>query len=144
MKIKPFKILGNLLLGAAPIAAGVFVSPAAGAGVAALMGALGLTKKAGQAIEQNGIKIGEKEILPPGVRPHKAGIPAIILALPMILTPLIPEDVMTQIQTAACAICEDPKAIVTVVMSFLGIGTLFAHQLATGMKKTIDDEPPVG
>ena len=68
MKIKPFKLLGQLLVGAAPVAAGVFLTPAAGVAVGGLMGTLGLTKKAGQEIEKKGITVGPARLsLPPGI-----------------------------------------------------------------------------
>ena len=136
MKIKPFKLLGNLLLGAAPVVAGVVGSPAAGVAVGGLMGALGLGKKAGQAIEEKGITVAGKSIVSPGHRPHKAGIPMMAVGLPMLLANFIPADIVDQIQAVACRVCEDPRSIVTIAAGIIGGGTVVWHQITSGLQKS--------
>lgn len=114
MKIKPFKLLGKILLGAAPVIAGVVAGPGAGVIVAGVMGAAGLTKKAGKVIEEKGIP----DLLEPGHRPHKMAAPAVAVGLPLLLAPLIPQEIMDQIQGVACQICDNPMAIVGIVLVF--------------------------
>ena len=117
--MKPFKLLGKLLTAAAPIAVGVVAGPAAGAGVAALMGTLGLTKKAGQVIEKKGITVAGKAIVAPGHRPHKAGVPALALLLPTLLAPYLPPELLELVK--------DP--------AILGALTVFWHQFTSGVGK---------
>ena len=119
MKIKPFKLLGNLLLGAAPVVAGLVAGPGAGVIVAAGMGAAGLTKKAGHKIEEK-----------TGLRPHKVAAPAVAVGLPMALASFLPNEVMEPIRDVACRVCDNPMAIV-------GIVTVFWHTIVSGMGKTV-------
>ena len=118
MKIKPFKLLGQILLGAAPVVAGVVAGPGAAAIVAAGMGAAGLTKKAGKKIEAK-----------TGIRPHKVVAPAVAVGLPMALASFLPSEVMEPIRDIACKICDNPMAIV-------GILTVFWHMMAGNLQKT--------
>lgn len=125
MKIKPFKLLGQILLGAAPVVAGVVAGPGAAAVVAAGMGAAGLTKKAGKVIEEKGIP----DLLEPGHRPHKVAAPAVAVGLPMALASFLPPDVLDPIKDVACRVCENPLALV-------GVLTVFWHSMVGNLQKS--------
>jgi hypothetical protein len=122
MKIKPFKILGTILQTAAIPITALVAGPAAGALVAAGMGAAGLTKKAGKKLEEK-----------TGARAHKILSPAVAVSVPAALAPWVAPEAMGQICDVVVRACEQPALIA----SLPGLVAILAHVLGGNVKKVV-------
>ena len=120
MKIKPLKILGNLIKVIGPALVAVKVSPEAGLLVATGLGGGALAKVGGKVIEKR-----------TGYRLHKVAGPVAAIGTPALLTPLVAPDIVGQVCEVMTMFCANPEAMGGV----LGVGALLIYKLASGVKK---------